>query len=110
MKKQILGGITAVAMAATVATAFIPAIGNSVFALNPSSDYTTQFYCRTVIGDEVQYLTYKGGDKLEKTDSEAEALFEISFTSNSTVTIDRGDYHLGYEGTTKTNLKNTAST
>lgn len=110
MKKKLLGSIAALAITTAVTTAFIPSIGKNVFALNQSIDYTTQFYCRTVINDEVQYLTYSGGNNLEITDNKADALFTINFTSNNTITIDRGDYHLGYKNTDDTSLKNTAST
>ena len=73
---------------------------------NPA-DYTTEFYCRTIIDGEEKFLTYSGGTELTVADPQSSApKFSITFTSNDTIKITIDNHSLGYKGISDTKLEN----
>ena len=78
---------------------------------NPSTDYTTEFVCRTYINGKEKYLTYSGGQSMSLTENIEDATFIITFKDNSTINIKRvvgnNTYNLGYGSST--NFSNTTT-
>lgn len=101
LSQKIVGiGLAAVTMSAVAGVA---ATSSNFFSLaRADNTYTMKCYARVDIGDDTHYLTYTS-QKLEITTDETQAIFTLSFSDNSTVSIKRGSTNIGWSSSTNFN-------
>lgn len=114
MNKKLFGLLSVIStsiLALTVIFAAKPNWEGSALALmrtpQYSGEYTNEFSMRAMVNGIEKLLTYGGGTTISETNNIAESICSITFIDNDTITIQNGDYYIGYKS--GTDLQNSAT-